>query len=170
MGAPPRPGVAGVANAVMPNEASGGLLIRAGVPDDVEAIVRIERETFSKPWSARSFQDIMRVPSAFLLVAVRATDPVAGYAVAYVAADVGELANFAVAPVARGKGVGRSLLNAVVQLAVARGAESLYLDVRASNVGALALYTSAAFEEVARRKAYYTHPVEDAIVMRRSLP
>jgi len=170
MGAPARPDIAGLAHAVTPNEPFGDVLVRAGVPEDVDAITRIERETFSKPWSARSFRDLMRIPSAFLLVAARATDPVQGYAVAYVAADVGELANFAVAPGARGKGVGRTLLNAVLQLAMARGAASLYLDVRASNVGALALYTSAAFAEVARRKAYYTHPVEDAIVMRRSLP
>ncbi len=153
-----------------PNEALGAVKIRSAAPDDLAEIVRIERDTFSKPWAARSFHDLLGVRSAFVLVATRESSPVLGYAVAYVAADVGELANLAVAHEARGTGLGRALLKAVVRLAASRGAASLFLDVRASNVGALALYASANFAEITRRKEYYAHPVEDAIVMRRSLP
>ena len=153
-----------------PNEVLGAVQIRSAVPNDVADIVRIERETFSKPWSARSFRDVLNVPSALVLVLTQASSSVQGYAVAYVAADVGELANLAIAHEARGKRFGRALLSAVLRLTEARGATSLFLDVRASNVAARALYSSEDFVEVARRKDYYSHPVEDAIVMRRSIP
>lgn len=154
----------------MPEDWVDRMSIRAAVADDVADIVRIERQSFSRPWSARSFHDFMRTPSAFVIVAAPAAHPVCAYAVAYVAADVGELANFAVAVDARGKGIGRMLLEAVLDRARSLGAASLFLDVRASNVVAQALYTSTQFIEVARRRDYYAHPVEDAIVMRRSLP
>lgn len=153
-----------------PNEVPVAAHIRSAALGDLTDILRIERETFSRPWSPRSFHDLLGVPSAFVLVATTSSQSVLGYAVAYVAADVGELANLAVAHEARGKGYGRALLSAIVRLAESRGAASLFLDVRASNVGALALYSSAHFVEVARRKDYYTHPVEEAIVMRRSVP
>lgn len=153
-----------------PNELLTAPQIRSAVPNDLPDIVRIERETFSKPWSARSFRELLDVPSAMVLVLTHGESPALGYAVAYVAADVGELANLAIAHEVRGKGFGRVLLAAVLRLSRARGATSLFLDVRASNVAALALYSSADFVEVGRRKDYYTHPVEDAIVMRRSHP
>lgn len=152
-----------------PNEDSDRLLIREAVAEDVEPIMRIERQTFSRPWSARSFRDLLELPSAFILVAVPAPFTVQGYAVAYVAADVGELANLAVAREARGQGLGRALLQAVLHRAEVRGASAVYLDVRASNVSALSLYASSDFAPVGRRKDYYAHPAEDAIVMRRSI-
>jgi ribosomal-protein-alanine N-acetyltransferase len=144
--------------------------IRPALPSDIEAIVHIERATFSKPWSARSFRDMLAAPSAIILVAVHEEVLVQGYAAAYVAADVGELANIAVGQGARGRGLGRALLIEVLRQLHGRGVETLFLDVRASNVAARGLYESEAFREVARRKDYYSQPVEDAIVMRRLLP
>ncbi len=153
----------------MPN-AGTKVRIRIATADDVETIVRIERATFSKPWSARSFHDLLRTPAAIVLVAMLEEPVVQGYAAAYVAADVGELANIAVGSTARGFGVGRALLGEVIRQVLQRGAGTLFLDVRASNVVARGLYESEAFREIARRKDYYSQPVEDAIVMRRDLP
>lgn len=153
----------------MPN-ADTQVRIRPATAADVEAIVRIERATFSKPWSSRSFQDMLRAPAAIVLVALLEEPVVQGYAAAYVAADVAELANIAVGQSVRGFGLGRALLAEVIRQVLGRGAGSLFLDVRASNVVARGLYESESFREVARRRDYYSQPVEDAIVMRRDLP
>ncbi|MFN8579856.1 MAG: ribosomal protein S18-alanine N-acetyltransferase [Gemmatimonadaceae bacterium] len=144
-------------------------MTRVATSGDIEAMVLIERASFSKPWSARSFRSLIESPAAIVLVAQRDTPEIRGYAVAYVAADVGELANIAVSQPSRGSGVGRTLLLEVIRRVGARGAASLFLDVRASNVVARRLYESESFAEIARRKDYYAQPVEDAIVMRRVL-
>ena len=144
--------------------------IRLATIEDVAAIVEIERATFSKPWSDRSFRDMIGAPAAIVLVAVSTSAGVQGFAAAYVAADVAELANIAVAKPGRGLGIGRAVLRDVIRRVEERGATTLFLDVRASNVAAFTLYRSEGFREIARRKDYYSHPVEDAIVMRRAIP
>jgi ribosomal-protein-alanine N-acetyltransferase len=94
---------------------------------------------------------------------------VLGYVVAWFVADEGEIANLAVAPAGWGSGIGRALLDAALAQAKQRGIESVYLEVRDSNVRARRLYKSRGFEEVGRRTKYYRRPVEDAIVLRRML-
>jgi ribosomal-protein-alanine N-acetyltransferase len=74
----------------------------------------------------------------------------------------------AVHPRWRKRGIARELLRAALQHGRARGARVAYLEVRASNQAAQALYRQARFEAVAVRARYYTHPLEDAIVMRRT--
>jgi ribosomal-protein-alanine N-acetyltransferase len=90
---------------------------------------------------------------------------VLGYAVLYVVADQAELANLAVAPAVRGRGVGRALLESVVALARELGVRELFLEVRESNSVAQRLYRSVGFAPIALRRGYYESPVEDALVM-----
>src|SRR3712207_1359794 len=94
---------------------------------------------------------------------------VVGYVVAWFAGGEGEIANVAVAPLARGRGIGGQLLDAAIAAAADHGAEALYLDVRESNARARALYDSRGFVEVGRRRRYYRRPDEDAIVLRRAI-
>jgi ribosomal-protein-alanine N-acetyltransferase len=83
--------------------------------------------------------------------------------------DEGELANLAVAPELRSRGIGRLLLDAILQNATTRGVRQLYLEVRESNVAARGLYLGRGFEQVGRRKRYYRSPTEDALILRRAL-
>ena len=69
----------------------------------------------------------------------------------------------------RRQGVGRALLKALLDAAAERECEAVLLEVRASNDGAIALYKEAGFKAIAKRRAYYTHPREDAVVMRKKL-
>jgi ribosomal-protein-alanine N-acetyltransferase len=143
--------------------------------DDVPAIVAIERRAFSDPWSARAFREALEHPAGFFVCArtrrgVRGgVEEVTGYVVAWFVADEGEIANLAVDPSGWGGGIGRALLDAALEEGERRGAAAIYLEVRDSNARARRLYQSRHFEEVGRRRDYYRHPVEDAIVLRRML-
>jgi ribosomal-protein-alanine N-acetyltransferase len=79
--------------------------------------------------------------------------------------DQGELANVAVTPRLRGRGLGSHLLSRVLEVARERGIDTLFLEVRASNARALDLYRRFGFADVGRRKGYYERPREDALIM-----
>ena len=103
---------------------------------------------------------------AHFLVAAVASGPIVGYVVALEAADEGEILNLAVAPAGRRNGLGRALVQHILEALTARGVRHVYLEVRESNAPARALYVAHGFKEVGRRKEYYRRPVEDAIVLR----
>ena len=136
---------------------------------DLAAIVGIERAAFSDPWSLQSFRDALEHPAVYFAAARDAGGLVVGYVVAWMVADEGEIANLAVTPDVWGAGVGARLLDAALDEAASRGIVHVYLEVRDSNERARRLYGSRGFEEVGRRRGYYRRPVEDAIVLRRTL-
>lgn len=78
--------------------------------------------------------------------------------------------NLAVAPEHRREGLGARLLEEGLGLLRARGARQVYLEVRAGNEAARALYERRGFRPVGRRSGYYRNPAEDAIVLRLALP
>ena len=136
---------------------------------DLASVAAIERVAFSDPWSLRSFREALDSGSVYFACARSDAGGVLGYVVAWFVADQGEIANIAVAPDQRGRGVGRALLDAALGEAAARGIAAVFLEVRDSNQRARELYASRGFEEVGRRRRYYRRPVEDAIVLRRTL-
>ena len=142
--------------------------IRPATASDVDAIVHIERASFGDPWSPASFRSLLDNPHVYFAVATD-DDVVTGYVVAWFVVDEAEIANLAVAPPSRGRRVGATLLDAALDAARARGAVSVFLEVRDSNAGARALYASRGFAQIGRRRGYYRKPVEDAVVMRRVL-
>lgn len=142
--------------------------VRPATPNDVGAVAAIEQGAFSDPWSPRSFVSLLAQPGVCFLVADR-EGVVVGYAVAYHAADEAELANLAVAAGAQRSGVAARLLDVLEDRLQRAGVGEVWLEVRASNEPARALYHRRGFAEAGVRKRYYDHPVEDAIVMRRAL-
>lgn len=163
MGEPARPGAAARVSA------GEGPALRRATPADVPEIAAIEQRAFSDPWSPRGFASLVAAPEVYLVVS-EAAGKVTGYVVARFVADEGEIANLAVAPEARGLGLGAALLDAALREARRRGVVMVYLEVRRSNDVARALYATRGFREVGRRKGYYRHPVEDALVLRCTLP
>lgn len=120
-----------------------------------------------RPWDAAEFSDFLADPLCFLLV-----EGDAGFLLGRVAAGEAELLTIAVAPEARGRGLGRKLLARFIYQARLRAAESAFLEVAEDNAAAKALYLSAGFGESGRRKGYYYAPDgrrTDALVMVRSL-
>jgi [ribosomal protein S18]-alanine N-acetyltransferase len=133
---------------------------------DLHAIAELERESFADPWSLESFEAVLSEPAALFVVARNASNHIAGYVVAWFAADEGEIANLAVREPTRRRGIGSMLLAGALAEGKRRGARNMYLEVRESNDAARRLYASRGFEEFGRRKRYYRHPVEDAVVLR----
>lgn len=146
------------------------VLIEAVSKLELGEIVELERASFSDPWSEASFAAVLNEPAAFFAAAHDSTSHrVAGYVVAWFVADEGEIANLAVREPTRRRGLGAALLDAALDEGRRRGAQAIYLEVRDSNVAARGLYASRDFAEVGRRRDYYRKPVEDAIVLRRSV-
>jgi ribosomal-protein-alanine N-acetyltransferase len=144
-------------------------LIRPGTLDDLAAIVAAERECFSDPWSPSGIRELLQKETSICLVAVgrRPKNDLAGYLFARSIAGEGEILNLAVLPAARRRGLGRLLLAAGLERLEAERADAVFLEVRASNEDAKALYRSAGFTIVGVRSDYYRNPREDALVLRR---
>ncbi len=138
-------------------------------PADLGAIAAIEADAFSDPWSVQAFRDALEHPAVYFACARGDGGEVDGYVVAWFAADQGEIANLAVTRTAWGGGIGRALLDEALAESVRRGIVAVFLEVRDSNDRARRLYGSRGFEEVGRRRGYYRHPDEDAIVLRRTM-
>ncbi len=139
--------------------------LRELVGGDLDRVAAIERDTFADPWSRKSFAGMLGQKHITAIAAVDDLGALVGYAMGSVAADEGEVLNIAVAKEARGAGIGRRLLDALLARLREAGAESFYLEVRRSNEPAIALYRSAGFRPLGVRPAYYTSPREDALTM-----
>ena len=133
--------------------------------DHLDELVELERICFSTPWSRNMLAEELDNACSAFLVAEDANGKVVGYAGLQVVLDEGYIANVAVFPEYRRQGVAAQLLQVFMNFAEANRLAFLTLEVRASNQAAIALYASRGFEEVGRRKNYYEHPKEDAIIM-----
>ena len=99
------------------------------------------------------------------LASSSAPDEIAGFIVARVIADELHVNNVAVRPEFRGQGLGSALLQTTLEQAQKRSAKIAQLEVRAGNGEAQRLYLRCGFTVVGRRKNYYRHPTEDALLM-----
>jgi ribosomal-protein-alanine N-acetyltransferase len=159
-------------------------LRRAGEAD-LDAVMALETASFlSDAWSRESMAREIVHPYGYYLVAFSAeaaedagspdiaNGGLAGYAglLCPPRSEFADIQTIAVAPGARGHGLGRQLMGRLIGEAAARGAASVLLEVRADNPVAEALYRSLGFTEIARRPAYYQPDGVDAIVMQLPLP
>jgi ribosomal-protein-alanine N-acetyltransferase len=144
--------------------------IRRAIAADLPQVVALERACYSDPWPASAFVSLPDNDRVFFAVAVDgAAGHITGYVVAWFVMDEGELANLAVVPGDRRRGIGRALLDSVLADAARRRIKRLFLEVRESNAAARQLYARAAFQQVGRRKQYYRSPHEDALILRREI-
>ena len=133
--------------------------------DHLDEVAELERICFSTPWSRNMLAEELENDCAAFLVALDDQDRVVGYAGLLVVLDEGYITNVAVRPECRRNGIAGKLLQVFLDFAQAHRLAFLTLEVRASNYGAIALYGSRGFRGVGRRKNYYEHPKEDAIIM-----
>jgi ribosomal-protein-alanine N-acetyltransferase len=133
---------------------------------DLDAILEIERASFANPWTREMFEHELQHPQVSHTFVIRTPDvPVAGFCVVWILFDEIHINNLAVRPDGRRAGLGRTLLTAVLREAVALGGRRATLEVRRSNAAAIRLYESMGFRATGVRRAYYSNPDEDALVL-----
>lgn len=133
--------------------------------DHLDEVAELERICFSTPWSRNMLAEELDNALSAFLVALDGDGKVAGYAGLQVVLDEGYITNVAVRPECRRNGIAKQLLGVFLNFAQANHLAFLTLEVRASNYGAIALYGGLGFRGMGRRKNYYEHPKEDAIIM-----
>lgn len=147
------------------------LLRRAGV-DDVDAIMEMEHTVFvNDAWSTDMMRSELRSPHGYYLVATAAdgdSGVLDGYAGLFAPSrsDDADIQTIAVAEHARGRGLGRLLMQALIEQSRQQDVRQVFLEVRADNPVAITLYRSLGFEELGVRPGYYQPDDVDAIVMR----
>ena len=139
----------------------------------LESVWSIETASFSKPWSLPSFREEILAKDALNFVILDPTPEKDGSVIAYICLRLTDnemsVLKIAVAPPWRGRGIGTWLLSRALGLALEKGARISYLEVRPSNLAALALYRKLGFEVAGIRPRYYPETQEDALVMIKSL-
>jgi ribosomal-protein-alanine N-acetyltransferase len=158
-----------VAQRVTGNSAGESTAIVAATRADLDAVERLEVVAFADPWTRQAFEAALKERHARFRVARGPDGALIGYVIAWFILDEGEIANLAVMPTSRRRGVARALLDEIIVEARESGLARLFLEVRESNAAAAALYASRGFTPIARRARYYRKPVEDAIVLRLEL-
>ena len=138
--------------------------LRPIISSDLEDILAIENVSFMYPWSSRFFLQELRVPCARSLLATVEGKPV-GYIIYWLLPSEIDIHNVAVHPAYRRQGIGRSLLQAIIEEAKHERRGRITLEVRKSNEAAQRLYYSVGFASQGIRKGYYSDDGEDAVIM-----
>lgn len=134
-------------------------------PEHLDGILLMEQQCFSVPWT---HEQLMAQLSDFMHIFLAAEDEngrAVGYAGLMYVLDEGYISNVAVSPDRRREGIADMLLTELYARAKAKKLSFLTLEVRESNIPAQSLYKKHGYTEVGRRKAYYSRPKEDAVLM-----
>ncbi len=168
-------------------------MVRNATEEECKALSEIADRCLREPWSEGDLIKAVKDPCGVVLTALLtegasedmtesaradmtesaraeltegARAEAAGFAVSYLAGGEGELLNIAVLPEFRKRGIGRALLQRLLEEAEDRGCEAMFLEVRVSNGAAVALYEGRGFQRVGTRKHFYEAPREDALVLK----
>ncbi len=136
-------------------------------PSNLSEAAELEKLCFSAPWTVGMLLGELKNPLSHYIAAVGDDGFLIGYAGMQSVLDEGYIANIAVHPEYRRKGVACSLINELISYSLEHGLSFITLEVRESNLPAISLYEKYGFEKVGRRKNYYRLPTEDAILMTR---
>jgi ribosomal-protein-alanine N-acetyltransferase len=143
---------------------------RVTTPAGLDGVLEIEEAAFNNPTTREWYERELARPEVCFIYVLRTPEhPCAAFCAFWRIADQAHINNLAVRPELRGRGLGLQMLEAVIDEARRLGAESLALEVRRSNVAAQRLYKRAGFRENGVRKSYYTQPVEDALLLIKTL-
>ena len=130
----------------------------------VDQVCVLEEEAFSMPWHRESFLEMIANENACYLVALIGEEVVASCGLRHIVGE-GEITNVVTKNTMRGKGIGKQILEKLLEEGAKMGAEAFTLEVRVSNAPAIHLYESLGFVSEGVRKNFYEEPTEDALIM-----
>ena len=130
----------------------------------VAQVAALEKQCFSDPWSENSVASELENPLSLWLIAEE-NGAVCGYVGSQTVLDETDMMNIAVHPDCRRKGIAAALITELVSRLKARGSRILRLEVRESNLPAIALYKAMGFTQLGLRKNYYRNPKENALIL-----
>lgn len=137
--------------------------------DDLNEVLAIERLCFPmSAWSRWSFASELKRGQKSCFIVARIGDTMVGFAGWRQEYDEAHVANIAIHPKMRGRGIGELLLRTLLEEAVKRGLNVSLLEVRKSNIVAQNLYRKYGYQVIGIRPSYYLFPREDAVVMKLS--
>ncbi|MCB1744924.1 MAG: ribosomal protein S18-alanine N-acetyltransferase [Gammaproteobacteria bacterium] len=144
--------------------------LRPMLETDVLNVLKVERAAYQFPWSEGIFRDCLRV--GYCCWVLEFDSRIRGFGIMQVVAGEAHILNLCIDPSLHNRGLGRRLLEQLLQLAARHRANTTFLEVRPSNPAARRLYANAGFNEVGTRRGYYpaAHGREDAIIMARANP
>lgn len=142
----------------------GSIGLRPMVETDLWAVVGIEHDAYSFPWSEGIFRDCLRV--GYCCWVLEYLDVVEGYGIMSVGVGESHILNLCIRPRVQGKGLGRNLLKHLMSVAREHHAQTIMLEVRPTNPSAIRLYHGMGFNEAGVRRAYYPSDTgrEDALI------
>lgn len=141
------------------------LSLRPMQTSDLDAIMQIEPTIYSHPWTRGNFSDSLN--SGYSAWVLEDNEHIIGYALLMLVMDEAHLLNLSIAKVYQKQGLGRYLLEHMLTIAKSHKAANMFLEVRLSNITAIALYENMGFSEMAVRRGYYPAKEgrEDAVLM-----
>jgi [ribosomal protein S18]-alanine N-acetyltransferase len=150
-------------------QSAADVIIRPMTEADVSAVVALERASYQFPWSEGIFRDCLRV--GYTCRVVTSTNRVIGYGVMSVGAGEAHILNLCIDAAFRCQGIGRRMLDYLLDKGAAAGMSEAFLEVRPSNTAAIRLYLSLGFDQVGMRRGYYqaVGGREDAAVLKLTL-
>lgn len=157
------------------NDSGGGTCILPMSTGHLRRVVEIEQAIYGEPWTEESFRHELESNRFARMFVISTEDPaagapqVAGYICVWVVYEELRINNVAVDPVFRRRGLGEQMVRFALEFGDQQACLKAVLEVRPSNVAALALYEKLGFSLALRRPSYYSDTGEDALVMRRRI-
>lgn len=150
---------------LIPNQPRADISLRPMQMNDLDTIMLIEPTIYTHPWTRGNFSDSLN--SGYSSWVLEANQKIIGYALLMLVLDEAHLLNLSIAKDQQKKGLGRYLLEHMLLIAKNHKAVNMFLEVRPSNISAIALYENMGFCEMAVRRNYYPahNGREDAVLM-----
>lgn len=144
---------------------SAGLTVRPMTAADLDAVMSVEQDSFPVPWSRSAFEEELAQNRLARYIVALDDGEIVGYAGTWLIITEAHVTNVAVSGWRRRQGIGRLLMENLIDLARGEGMDSMTLEVRVSNQAARRLYQQLGFVEAGLRKNYYSETKEDALIL-----
>ena len=141
------------------------ITVRPMVMTDVDGVMAVEHDSFLTPWSRSAFEEELAQNRLARYIVAEENGAIVGYAGTWLVINEAHVTNVAVSGQRRREGIGRLLMQKLMELARDNDMESMTLEVRVSNAAARHLYEQLGFVEAGIRKNYYSETKEDALIL-----